>query len=381
MSFLSMAPATPQDADDPSVKYHGRSIDIQPGESFGFPFESPEGGCVLRYGFSFADGTELPFVVLQGEKELVSTTSAKVEGELQIPKPGLCHVRWDNTGFLAYYARPLTYDLLCVPSTYLQLLRRRRMLQLASAGELDGVLLALNELPLDAADEKGRTALHAAAAGGHVALVEALLRQGAPLESTTAAGATPLLEACAHAHAQCVGALLAADADPCVRDGSGRTALHVLADCAPFHEGEAAAAMAQLLDHPLAAESLPGVEPLLHAPDAQGATPLVRAASVGLRLLCEQLLGAGAAVDAGALRAVAASGEASCVQLLLRSCTVPLHETDAASGEGGPLHAAAAAGHVPTIGLLLERLREQDALEEGGDDGSVESVARVGRLG
>jgi len=45
------------------------------------------------------------------------------------------------------------------------------------------------------------------------------------------------------------------------------------------------------------------------------------------------------------------------------------------------LHAAAAAGHVPTIGLLLERLREQDALEEGGDDGSVESVARVGRLG
>ena len=47
------------DESDPSVKWRGRSVDVA--EAFDFPFESPPGGCLLRYNFLVQDGYELGF--------------------------------------------------------------------------------------------------------------------------------------------------------------------------------------------------------------------------------------------------------------------------------------------------------------------------------
>lgn len=47
------------DESDPSVKWRGRSVDVA--EAFEFPFESPPGGCLIRYNFLVQDGYELGF--------------------------------------------------------------------------------------------------------------------------------------------------------------------------------------------------------------------------------------------------------------------------------------------------------------------------------
>ena len=47
------------DESDPSVKWRGRSVDVA--EAFEFPFESPPGGCLVRYNFLVQDGYELGF--------------------------------------------------------------------------------------------------------------------------------------------------------------------------------------------------------------------------------------------------------------------------------------------------------------------------------
>ena len=90
------------------------------------------------------------------------------------------------------------------PLEYIHLVQRRRMLQLASAGELDALREALQDLPIDAADEHGRTALHCAAGAGQEAVVLALLDRDAPIEAATALGLTPLLEACVQAEPDAV---------------------------------------------------------------------------------------------------------------------------------------------------------------------------------
>ena len=66
-------------------------------------------------------------------------------------------------------------QLLLIPTEHLLLVQRRRLLQLATAGELGAVREALKELPVSAADEHGRTALHCAAAAGHVELLLTLV--------------------------------------------------------------------------------------------------------------------------------------------------------------------------------------------------------------
>ena len=69
------------DESDPSVKWRGRSVDVA--EAFEFPFESPPGGCLLRYNFLVQDGYELGFSVrcatcpaLEGTPALGGRTAA-----------------------------------------------------------------------------------------------------------------------------------------------------------------------------------------------------------------------------------------------------------------------------------------------------------------
>jgi len=81
-----------------------------------------------------------------------------------------------------------------------------------------------------------RTALHAAAAGGHDGIVRMLLDAGAAVDARDAMGRTPLLHAAfgqdkrkSERYAAAAGALLEKGADPEARDGRGETALTLAA--------------------------------------------------------------------------------------------------------------------------------------------------------
>lgn len=258
-------------------------------------------------------------------------------------------------------------QLLLIPAEHLQLVQRRRLLQLATAGDLGAVREALKELPVSAADEHGRTALHCAAASGHVELLLALLSAGdAPseiLEMSSSLGRTPLLEACAQAQAVALGALLEAGADATAVDKGGRNALHLLALSSEGREAAAAAEGVELLlSH---CRGGGGLLAMLQQLDLEGDTPLVAACRLGLAALCGMLLEAGAEAEAeggGPLRAAAASGKDACVRLLLSCSAAPLHE---GGEEGGPLHAAARNGHASTVVLLLDELRARDRAQAG----------------
>ena len=271
-------------------------------------------------------------------------------------------------------ARPaaacLVSQLLLIPLEHLQLVQRRRLLQLATAGDLGAVREALKELPVSAADEHGRTALHCAAASGHVELLLALLAGDAPadeiLEMSSSLGRTPLLEACAQAQAQALGALLEAGADATAVDKGGRNALHLLALSSEGREAAATSGEAEgmelLLSHCAGGG---GLLAMLQQADLEGDTPLVAACRLGLATLCGMLLEAGADAEAeggGPLRAAAASGKDACVRLLLSCSDAPLHE---GGEEGGPLHAAARNGHASTVVLLLDELRARDKKQAG----------------
>lgn len=84
---------------------------------------------------------------------------------------------------------------------------------MAGAGEAVQRLLDL-ELPVDAVDAQGCTALLRAAGGGHLGIVESLIARGADLQASARTGATPLSAAISMRHGAVVDALLQAGADP-----------------------------------------------------------------------------------------------------------------------------------------------------------------------
>jgi FOG: Ankyrin repeat len=99
----------------------------------------------------------------------------------------------------------------------------------AAAGEDDdpaGVQLLLkHKARVDARDRSRRSALHLAAAAGHLELIQVLMNAGANLEARDNAGRTPFLEACAHARSEAVQALLPYRPDLHAVDGSGLNGL------------------------------------------------------------------------------------------------------------------------------------------------------------
>lgn len=99
----------------------------------------------------------------------------------------------------------------------------------AAAGEDDdpaGVQLLLkHKARVDARDRSRRSALHLAAAAGHLELIQVLMAAGANLEARDNAGRTPFLEACAHARSEAVQALLPYRPDLHAVDGSGLNGL------------------------------------------------------------------------------------------------------------------------------------------------------------
>ncbi|XP_049797013.1 CARD- and ANK-domain containing inflammasome adapter protein-like [Schistocerca nitens] len=133
------------------------------------------------------------------------------------------------------------------PRSLSQQERGRRLIEAARQGAAE----QLRELLAAGADVgareegwgDGRTALHWAAAGGHVAAASCLVGAGAEVDSRSSREqSTPLHWAADNGHAGVVRLLVGASADPNARDGQGQTPLHRAAE-----EGHAEAAAELLL--------------------------------------------------------------------------------------------------------------------------------------
>jgi len=80
---------------------------------------------------------------------------------------------------------------------------------------------------LMAKDEKGRTALHLAAAAGRTKVVEFLLSRGAEIDARDSQGRTPLMLAASRGRKQTVKLLLDKGADPNAVDQEGNRPLEL----------------------------------------------------------------------------------------------------------------------------------------------------------
>ncbi|CAI2731490.1 unnamed protein product [Schistosoma spindalis] len=100
-----------------------------------------------------------------------------------------------------------------------------RLIESAKQKDAEGVV-ELKEL-LSAKDQDGYTALHRAAYGGHVEVLQCLMKYGANINNRTEDGWTPLHSAAFWNKLSCVQLLIAAGADLNALTNSGQTALHL----------------------------------------------------------------------------------------------------------------------------------------------------------
>ncbi|KAG8267572.1 hypothetical protein J6590_048191 [Homalodisca vitripennis] len=210
---------------------------------------------------------------------------------------------------------------------------------------------------VDYCDADQRTALRAAAWGGHDEIVTLLLRAGSDVNKTDCEGRTALIAAAYMGHSDIVETLLEYKADINHQDNDGRTALSVAALCVPISEGYTKVVNILLergadVDHE----------------DKEGMTPLLVAAFEGHSDICELLLEAEADVDhcdsAGRspLWVAASMGHADVVSLLLFwGCTV-----DTIDIEGRTvLSVASAQGNTSVVNQLLHRAISLNSLQKG----------------
>ena len=94
----------------------------------------------------------------------------------------------------------------------------------ARYGDMEDVEMALShKLPVDSADEYGRTAMHMAAANGHEEVIARLIAAGASVVLKNAEGNTPLHWACLNGHKTVVKTLMDKGASAAVVNNSGKT--------------------------------------------------------------------------------------------------------------------------------------------------------------
>lgn len=347
----------------------------------------------------------------------------------------MCEARWSNPSW--FYSMAVSYEVVLTPADHLAAVRTRHLLQLARQGDLPGVLTSLCGTRIDAADEQGRTALHAAASAGQTAVVQALLDRGAPIDAVSVNLCTPLMEACAAAQARVVDFLIERGAAVAAADVDGRNCVHLLAAGAAGGgastgasgvaagewrvgggvEGREAAGDEAVLDGGTGdaagvAETLSLLLPsltvaLATARTRRGDSPLAALSAAGLTQCCQLLLdsdvmhglqqpsgrGAGGGMSPGyfetdemsrALIAAAAHGREDVAMLLL---TRGAHPARSCGGDGTAVHAACTGGHPGVLSMLLEWLEKEvrdgpahHAPEPGGGTGVSEGVAEAVRM-
>ncbi|KEY74994.1 hypothetical protein S7711_01337 [Stachybotrys chartarum IBT 7711] len=198
----------------------------------------------------------------------------------------------------------------------------------------------------------GETALHLAAAGGHLDAAKVLIQNGSNLDSVTSIGETPLHWAVSKGQLAMATLLIDAGASADVRVSSGETALHVAAA-----KGDVAAVhlLTQRVDD---ANILSGTDQ----------TPLHAAAAGGIEPVVSYLLGQGADPNAhgknGATPLIAAAGQghvAIVAALLAHGADVSIHH-----GYDGKtaLHRSGQAGHVAVTELLLQHGADIEARDD-----------------
>ena len=215
----------------------------------------------------------------------------------------------------------------------------------------------------------GRTPLHWAASGGHVALVDWLLQHGAEVNAADRFGCTALHLAAELGREHVLTSLLNAGADARAELKNGKSVMHLSA------QGQNAAIVKTLMAHGaeldiFASASLGlrrRVEALLKRnPELVsarlpfGATPLHMAAEDGQREMAHFLVDAGAPVD---LVCAAELGLTEDANRLIETAPETVNQKGGSFGYT-PLHSATSKGHRDLARLLIVRGAEVNATDD-----------------
>jgi len=226
----------------------------------------------------------------------------------------------------------------------------------AYTGDLDlrGIksLLAQTDDPVDSLE--GLTLLHAAAAGGHIDVVEYLIAEGFEATAITEDNkTTPLHLAAAAGNEEVAELLIDKGANVHAKDGKGRAPLHLA-----VQYGDVEVAQTLLAE---------GVD--LKQENSDGETPLHVAAENGYRTIAELLIESGAEVDkkrkwgSTPLHFATSAGHKDVASLLIaRGANVNVRDDQ----QRTPLQFAAGKGHKDVLELLLAKGADVNAKDRRG---------------
>ena len=248
----------------------------------------------------------------------------------------------------------------------------------------------------------GRTAIMAAAQGGHVAALSLLLASPecdtSLRDATDGNGTTAIMLAAKNGHSDALSALLAAGCAPFAVDSAGVSALELAcrrgAQPAVSALLRANAAPAMQVARGVMLASKQGHAPVVTMLMAAGAPVqhiLIRAASVGDSEQLLVLLKAGAAADtevaSEAMLSACCSGHRGIVQLLLNA-RASVFKQDRSHGRNA-LHLASLHGHASVVQTLLKAGAAINAVDPGGrsalqiaiDSSKIDCVEELLRAG
>uniref|UniRef100_A0A8C6L2I1 Ankyrin repeat domain 44 n=1 Tax=Nothobranchius furzeri TaxID=105023 RepID=A0A8C6L2I1_NOTFU len=218
---------------------------------------------------------------------------------------------------------------------------------------------------IDAADFQGQTPLMLAVAGGHLDTVSLLLERDAHVNMANSHGLTALHLGLLCGQEECVQCLLEHEASVLLGDSRGRTAIHLAAS-----RGHASW-LSELLS--IACSESPSLPPLR---DHGGYTPLHWACYYGHEGCVEVLL------EQKGCRCIDGNPftPLHCATLSLwrfESAAVGLHRIIRFCSCRTPLHAAAFAGHVDCVNLLLSHDAPVDSVDQSGRSALMMAAEKV----